>query len=163
MHIAGGFGVGPGDAGGERLDQRYCNIAGFRRSFSECGQIKGLGVAGSLDRPRRGCRDDAGGGFGARERSLKIEHVLETGHVVADGAHGGARQHRREQGRESSTHGVRDLTILSHLCQPRSAGASLLVHVCRRVATGSWGPAALRICIAPYPAIPFHLGLPCFT
>ena len=98
MHITRGLGVGLGNGSRQRLDQRDRKIAGFCRSFRQRGQIERPGAAGSLNRPRRFCRNDAGGGFRPRQRGLKIEHVLQIGHVVADGAHGSARQHRREQG-----------------------------------------------------------------
>ena len=99
VHIARGIGVGPGDIGGERLDEGDCEIAGAGRRVGEGGEIERRGPAGVLDRARRGRGDDPGSRLGARKRGFKIEHVLQIGHVVANRAHGGARQHRREQGR----------------------------------------------------------------
>jgi hypothetical protein len=40
---------------------------------------------------------------------LEIQHVLEIGSIIADGAHGGARQHGSEQRGETSAHDARDL------------------------------------------------------
>ena len=51
MHIARGFGVGPGDVGGQRLDQGNRKIAGFRRGFRQRGEIECPGLAGSLIGP----------------------------------------------------------------------------------------------------------------
>ena len=40
MHIARGIGVGLGDRGGQRLDQRDREIAGPRRGLGQGGQIE---------------------------------------------------------------------------------------------------------------------------
>ena len=107
MHIARGLGVGPGDLGGERLDEGDGEIAGARRGLGQCRKIERFGLAGLRDRARRARGDDAGCRLGARQRCFEIEHVLEACHIVADGAHGGARQHGREQGREGGAHDAR--------------------------------------------------------
>ena len=97
MHIAGGVGIRPGDGCGEGLDQGYCEIAGTGGGLGQDGQVEFLGPAGFLDRGNRARRNDTGRGFRACQRSFKIEHVLQVGEVVTYGAHGGARQHRRQQ------------------------------------------------------------------
>src|SRR6185437_8531990 len=65
--------------------------------------------------------------LGARQRGLEIQHVLQARDIVADRAHRGARQHRREQGRESGTHDAESLIILSYRSQAcRTANMSRL-------------------------------------
>ncbi len=126
MHIARRIGVGLGDLSGECLDQGYREIAGPCRGLSQRREIKRTGLASIRDRGRRACRNDAGRGFRTRQRGFKIEHVLEIGRIIADGPHGGARQHGCEQRREGGAHDARDLTIPVRSCQSPSISASLL-------------------------------------
>ncbi len=147
MHIARGLGVGLGDIGGERLDQRDREIAGPRRGLAPARQDR---TTSALQAAAIGAAALSGmtpvSRFGARQRCFEIEHVLQARHIVADGAHGGARQHRREQGREGGAHDARDLTIPAGLCQsPKRSQVGKSV--------------ALRICIAPRPPVPFLLGV----
>lgn len=98
MHVAGGFDVGLADIGGQRLDQGNREIARPGRGLGEGGQIEGVGLAGGFDRAHGGCGNHTRGGLGPGQGCLEIEHVLQGGAVVADVAHGCARQHRRKQG-----------------------------------------------------------------
>ncbi len=98
MHVARRIGVGPGDIGGERLDQRDREIAGPDRGLGEGAGIECFGLAGLRDGAGRRCGDDPGCRFGAGQGCFKIEHVLQIRRIGADRAHGGARQHGREQG-----------------------------------------------------------------
>ena len=126
VHIARGIGVSPGDAGGECLDEGDGEVAGARRRLGQISKIERLCFAGFLNRAWRACGDDADCRLGARERGFEIEHVLEACHIVAYGAHGGARQHGCEQGREGGAHDARDLTIPACLCQSQSNSTGLL-------------------------------------
>jgi hypothetical protein len=120
MHVARGIRVGPGDIGGERLDQGDREIAGGCRGLGQISEIKRACLAGLCDRARCISGDDAGRCLGARECCFKIEHVLEIGSIIADRAHGGARQHGSEQRGESSAHDARDLIILFRPCQSQA-------------------------------------------
>jgi len=79
----------------------------------------------SFDRAHRGCGNHIRGGLGACQGCLEIEHVLEGRPVVADRAHGWARQHRREQGGEGCAHVARDLITMRRLCQSQTIGGKL--------------------------------------
>src|SRR5205809_6536666 len=121
MHIARGIGVGPGDLSGERLDEGNREVAGACRGTGQINEIERGGLASFRDRTRGTSGDHAGRSLGARERRFKIEHVLQIGRVIADRAHGGARQHWSEHRGERSAHDARDLTILFRPCQSQSA------------------------------------------
>ena len=121
VHVARRVSVGLGDVSRERFDERNRNIAGPRRGLGQGREIERAGLAGFPDRARRSRRDDTCCRLSARQCGFKIEHMLETGDIVADGAHGGARQHWCEQRGEGSAHDARDLTIPASLCQSQSA------------------------------------------
>ncbi|OIQ74173.1 hypothetical protein GALL_441770 [mine drainage metagenome] len=148
VHIARRVRISLGDVRGQRLDEGNCEVAGPPGGVGQGGKVEAIRLAGTSDRAGRACRNDARCGFRARQGRFKIKHLLEACHIVADGAHGGARQHGREQGGERGTHDGRDLTIPAGLCQSQSVFGK---------------PAAPRICIALRPFIPFLLGWPCFT
>jgi hypothetical protein len=120
MHMARGIRVGLGDLSGERLDQGDREIAGTCRGLGQISEIERACLAGFRDRARCVCGYDAGRRLGARKRCFKIQHVLEIGSIIADRAHGGARQHGSKQRGERSAHDARDLTILFRLCQSQS-------------------------------------------
>ena len=117
VHIARRIGASPGDLGGECLDKRDREVTGARCRLGQCAEVERTGFAGFRNRIGRARGDDAICRLGARERGFKIEHVLEACHVVADGAHGGARQHWCEKGREGSAHDACDLTVSAGLCR----------------------------------------------
>ena len=69
------------------------------------------GVAGCVHRFRiEPAATPAGSGCVGRARKgrFEIEHLLEACRIVADGAHGGARQHGSEQRGKGHTHIARD-------------------------------------------------------
>ena len=77
MHVACSLGIGLGDIGGERLDQRDGQVAGTGRGFGQCCEVELLRAAGGTDRACCGLWNHPGGGLGARQRRLEIQHVLE--------------------------------------------------------------------------------------
>jgi hypothetical protein len=157
MHIARSLTICLGDVSGQRLDEGDREIAGTRRGLCQSDKVERAGVAGSRDRASGARWNHARRRLGAREGCFKIEHVLQTRQIVADDAHGGARQHGGKQGRERGTHGAGDLTIPAGLCQsPKNLPQGVAPEHPHM-------PVALRICIAPRPPIPFLLTLPCFT
>jgi len=119
VHIARRIDVGLGDIGGERLDEGDREIAGARRGLGQGGKVNGWPCRTSR-LYRQHLRDDAGCRLGARKCGFKIKHVLEIAQVVADRAHGGARQHGGEQGRQGSAHDARDLTIPPACANPKA-------------------------------------------
>ena len=92
VHVARGLGIGLGDLGGERLDQRDRDVAGGDRRFAERGEVVALGAAGGRDRIDRRGRDDADRRLGARQRHLEIEHALQPRAIIEDRTHGRARE-----------------------------------------------------------------------
>ena len=107
VHIAGGCGIGLGDFGGERLDQRARDVAGADSLLAEPSEVVAVGRAGRGNRIDRRGRNDTDGRLGAGERHFEIEHALHARPIIEDQTHGFARHERGQQrgGDERIGHG----------------------------------------------------------
>ena len=97
MHVARGRGVGLGDLGGERIDQRGRDISGGDGLFTQRIHVVALGLGGIGDLVAGQRRHDAHGRLRARQRDDEIEHLLQPRAIIEHSAHGRARDQRGQQ------------------------------------------------------------------